>query len=137
MLYSHISEGGLTDEQQLIDEQHYNDLKSLFDDGLCSLAWKTGLANILRKGNLYVYHDAGLDPYVDDYIALKILNAARGELDRELDIEEDLFNTARRGGRLHRSHKNTKKKRRKSKKRGKIKGRKTKRKRKKSKKIRR
>ena len=51
---------------------------NLFNNGECAPEWRTGLANILSKGNLYVYHDAGLDPYVDDYIALKILNAAKG-----------------------------------------------------------
>lgn len=132
MLYTHAGAGELT------ADKHYKDLMSLFNTGFCSPAWSTGLAKILSKGNLYVYHDAGLDPYVDDYIALKILNAARGELGlvEHLSDKSRVTRNARRGGR-RKSRKKRKKKKRKSKKRGKRKGRKTKRKRKKTKKRRR
>ena len=43
---------------------------------MCAPAWKKGLKSILNKGNLYVYHDAGLDPYVMITL-LKILNAPK------------------------------------------------------------
>lgn len=130
MLYTHAGAGELT------ADKHYKDLMSLFNTGFCSPAWSTGLAKILSKGNLYVYHDAGLDPYVDDYIALKILNAARVELDNvELDklamldhVSDKARSTqfSRRGGRRLKRRKKTKKKKRKSKKGGKRKGGKTK-----------
>lgn len=58
-------------------EEHYEDLMKLFDSGTCKPEWVAGLKKILQRGNLYVYHDVGLDPYVDDYIALKILDAAK------------------------------------------------------------
>lgn len=124
----------------LTSEQHYNDLMSLFNTGLCAPAWVTGLSKILSNGNLYVYHDAGLDPYVDDYIALKILNAAHGELGmyRALDNPTRRERNARRGGgRRRKRRKKTKKKKRKSKKGARRKKRKTKKNRRKTKKRRR
>lgn len=127
--------------EQLTKEQHYKDLMSLFNTRLCAPAWVTGLSKILRKGNLYVYHDAGLDPYVDDYIALKILNAAHGELGmyRALDNPTRRERNARRGGgrRRKRRKKTKKKKKRKSKKGARKKKRKTKKNRRKTKKRRR
>jgi hypothetical protein len=73
MLYENSESDALT------GDKHYSDLMQLFDSGVCAPEWKTGLDNILAQGNLYVYHDAGLDPYVDDYIALKILNVAMAQ----------------------------------------------------------
>ena len=35
---------------------------------------RRGLYNILQKGNLVVMHDLGLDPMVDDFVALSIIN---------------------------------------------------------------
>jgi hypothetical protein len=110
-------------EKELTATEHYTDLTNLFNNGVCSPVWKTGLKKILEKGNLYVYHDAGLDPYVDDYIALKILSAAY----KELELENHLGNPARRGGR-RKSRKKTKKNKRKSKKGGKRQRKKTKKK---------
>ena len=64
-------------------DKHYDDLMKLLTKNECCCEWRFGLEAILNKGNLYVYHDAGLDPYVDDYIALKMLNAAKSEIDNE------------------------------------------------------
>jgi hypothetical protein len=122
----------------LTSEQHYKDLMSLFNTGLCAPAWVTGLSKILRKGNLYVYHDAGLDPYVDDYIALKILNAAHGELGMYHALHNPRRRRAYGGGRRRKRRKKTKKKKkRKSKKGARRKKRKTKKNRRKTKKRRR
>ena len=63
----------------------------LFEKGECAPAWRDGLDAILKKGNLHVYHDVGLDPYVDDYIALRILNAARAASNGG-SPEEELLN---------------------------------------------
>ena len=123
---------------------HYTDLVNLFQDGTCAPAWKAGLDAILSKGNLYVYHDAGLDPFVDDYIALKILNAAKGQeflgdggvlgYRAKAMGQSPGSGASKEGGRRRRkSRKKTRKKKRKSKKRRKRKRRKTKRKRKKRK----
>ena len=140
MLYTYAGGGELT------ADKHYADLMNLFNNGVCAPAWRAGLDSILSKGNLYVYHDAGLDPYVDDYIALKILNAAHGGGgDSGMSKEDDAgagasssssadkkSKTATQGGRRRRrrrkSRKKTKKKR-KSKKGGRRKKRKTKKKR--------
>lgn len=131
MLYTNAGAGELT------ADRHYNDLMNLFDNpSVCAPEWIKGLTAILEKGDLYVYHDAGLDPFVDDYIALKILNAARVELDNvELDklamldhLSDKARSTqfSRRGGRRLKRRKKTKRKKRKSKKGGKRKGGKTK-----------
>ncbi len=116
MLYTYA------DEDELTADKHYADLMNLFNHGICASAWEKGLAAILSKGNLYVYHDAGLDPYVDDYIALKILNAAKGQSSgseaskqgddvvKHLSNRARTTNFARRGGRRGKSRKKTKKK---------------------------
>jgi len=57
----------------LTAEQHYQDLVNLFNHGIVKNEWTISMKNILTRGNLYIYHDIGLDPYVDDYIALKII----------------------------------------------------------------
>jgi hypothetical protein len=60
--------------------KHYNQLSRLLNNGIVPVEWKTGLENILRKGDLHVVHDIGMDPYVDDYIALKILRETQKSL---------------------------------------------------------
>ena len=76
MLYDHVAiNNGTT--STLTPDLYYTDLMNLFERNVCSPIWKKGLDIILSKGDLLVYHDAGLDPYVDDYIALKILSAAK------------------------------------------------------------
>jgi len=61
-------------------EEHYNHLLHLFKNNSVPNEWITGLRAILNKGNLHVAHDLGLDPYVDDFIALKILRTTQDKL---------------------------------------------------------
>ena len=71
-------------------EQHYKFLKIVLNpsaiidaetrDYLFLLA-RGALKNILSRGNLVIVHDLGLDPMVDDFIAIKIIDYLKNVLD--------------------------------------------------------
>ena len=70
-------------------EEHYNDINDLLQGTpVVKNAWIKGLKQILEKNDLFIYHDIALDPMVDDYLALKIINDAYGKLKEEEDQEE-------------------------------------------------
>jgi hypothetical protein len=53
--------------------EHYHALLDLYQNNKVKEEWVQGLYNILYYGNLNIIHDTGLDPFVDDSIAIKII----------------------------------------------------------------
>lgn len=74
MLYSEA------DYERPTHREHYQSLLNLYMYGIVEDTWLEGLHTILSRGNLNIVHDTGLDPFVDDSIAVKIIYSTMKKL---------------------------------------------------------
>lgn len=68
-----------TDPTRPSEEEHFRLLSIVLSDDTCTpdvyvRSLRDNLRAMLRRGRLHVVHDIGLDPMVDDFLALKILH---------------------------------------------------------------
>ena len=63
-------------------EEYYAHLVDVLEHGTERVpeTWMNGLHVILGRGSLRVAHDLGLDPFLDDFLALQILRTTQQAL---------------------------------------------------------